>query len=343
MAQLSSEFVLPLKVVTARSENLKYHFKGILSKVEHRIVQRLANNEKIEFLTRWDDWLYAALDCQYPGWDKNLKVGDQIPGELLHSLACPTGELVSLGTWMLTKNVYRFADEISNELVKSKFEGTLPNYLINIPDLCIYVQTDNFDLELQGSKIYGVIFTITELCLQKVLVSTVFLDTGLSQTIVMVINDKKTIDECILDFIKEFQDNNLLLDESTVLAFQELQKKLINIILWFSLTKPDYMPLVPENHKEVTGIRKIKNTIRLFEAQKYKPYIAGNEMAGKIRAINQKIKEYKESASASSQPFREPHLRKAHYHLYWYGKRGKFERHDFLWIPTTLVSGNVDI
>ncbi|MGL2990897.1 hypothetical protein ACSVHR_11955 [Acinetobacter nosocomialis] len=36
---------------------------------------------------------------------------------------------------------------------------------------------------------------------------------------------------------------------------------------------------------------------------------------------------------------REPHLRKSHWHLYWYGKKGRYERYDFLLIPVTIVGG----
>ncbi|MCK0918767.1 hypothetical protein [Acinetobacter pittii] len=242
MANLSNEFAIPLKVVTARCQHLKASFKGIFNKIESKAIKYKNDDKKISSLVTWDDWIYAGLDCYAPDWQKGLNVGDAIPDHLINNLPCPTGELVTLGSWMLTKNIYRFENEVATELTKSKFEGNLPNFLINVPELCIYVQTDNFDLHFQQSKIYGVIFTLTELCYQKVLVSTIFLDTGLTRTIVLLVNEEKAIEDCLSDFIDEFHDDRSILDENEIDQYQSLQKQLINILLWFSLS--EVVPLV---------------------------------------------------------------------------------------------------
>ncbi len=338
MANLSNEFAIPLKVVTARCQHLKASFKGIFNKIESKAIKYKNDDKKISSLVTWDDWIYAGLDCYAPDWQKGLNVGDAIPDHLINNLPCPTGELVTLGSWMLTKNIYRFENEVATELTKSKFEGNLPNFLINVPELCIYVQTDNFDLHFQQSKIYGVIFTLTELCYQKVLVSTIFLDTGLTRTIVLLVNEEKAIEDCLSDFIDEFHDDRSILDENEIDQYQSLQKQLINILLWFSLSKPDYVPLLPDNHKERVGVQIVKRVPRLFEAQKYKPFIAGKEISKQIKAVNDQLTEY---SKQSSKVHRRPHLRRAHYHLYWYGAKGSYERYDFKWIPITLVGGTI--
>lgn len=338
MSKLSAEFINPLKVVTARSQHLKINFKGIIARIEKKAIKYKNENEKIDSIVTWDDWIYAALDCNDPNWHKPLKVGDSIPEHLVNNLASPTGELVTIGSWLLTKNIYRFDDEVASELIKSKFEGELPNFLINIPELCIYVQTDNFDLNFQQSKIYGVIFVLTELCYQKVLVSTVFLDTGMTRSIVLMINESKTIDDCLTDFINEFHDDRASLDEKEIEEYKSLQKKLINIVLWFSQTKPEFTPLIPENHLEKVGLQVVKRTPRLFEAQKYKPFIAGQETGEIIKKIKLDMENISQN---TSKVYRKPHLRRAHYHLYWYGAKGSYERYEFKWIPITLVGGQI--
>lgn len=93
-----------------------------------------------------------------PAWASNLKVGDHIPKELLDELPVTT-ELVTLGNWMLTKNIYRFEDIVINEILKTGFDGVIPNYIINLPDLCIYIQTDNAKLMFEDNRVMGVLFS----------------------------------------------------------------------------------------------------------------------------------------------------------------------------------------
>ena len=59
---------------------------------------------------------------------------------------------------MLTKNIYRFEDIVINEILKTGFDGVIPNYIINLPDLCIYIQTDNAKLMFEENLVMGVLF-----------------------------------------------------------------------------------------------------------------------------------------------------------------------------------------
>lgn len=273
-----------------------------------------------------------------PNWAKNLEVGQSIPKELLDRLPVTVGELVTLGSWMLTKNVYRFEDIVIKEILKSDFNGTLPSYIINLPDICTYIQTDNADLYFEDCKVIGVIFCVTELCEQRVLITNMYLDTGLPRTIVITLQEDQDIESSLGDFIDEFQyDADLTEHEDEISARLKIQKKLINLVLWFSQTKPDYIPLLPENHKEPKGFKEVKKEKRLFEASKYKPFLVGGETS---KVFNQFYKEYddlKKHLAGSGK--RMPHLRKSHWHLYWYGKKGANERYDFKLLPITMVGG----
>lgn len=80
---------------------------------------------------------HYGVKAKMPAWATNLKVGEHIPKELLDRLSVTQGELVTLGNWMLTKNVYRFENIVINEILKTGFDGVIPNYIINLPDLCV--------------------------------------------------------------------------------------------------------------------------------------------------------------------------------------------------------------
>jgi len=305
MANLPNSYALPLKIVSTRLNHMKTELTGVMKKIEQSAIynqkMRKDHSDDIQLLLTWDDWIYAALDCNHelkqariakeneiarqtsviekmlnnynnnlpfgkgidkgksangsvyeqalqnikgvkgykPAWASNLKVGDHIPKELLDELPVTTGELVTLGNWMLTKNIYRFEDIVINEILKTGFDGVIPNYIINLPDLCIYIQTDNAKLMFEDNRVMGVLFCVTELCGQRVLVSTMYLDTGMPRTIVITLNEDLDIESSLGDFVDEFQqdyDPETMQDDLNVRI--EIQKKLINLVLWFSQQKP---------------------------------------------------------------------------------------------------------
>ncbi|ENV52026.1 FinQ [Acinetobacter junii CIP 107470 = MTCC 11364] len=348
MANLSTEYSLPLKIVAVRLNHMKSHLPGLLKKIEKRAIdnlkQRKTQNDKddTQVLLTWDDWIYAALDADHerenakkenslmetpnkesvyekalnnimgrtsarkPGWASNLRVGEHIPKELLDRLPVTTGELVTLGNWMLTKNIYRFEDIVITEILKSGFDGVIPNYIVNLPDLCVYIQTDNANLKFEGSQIVGVLFSVTELCGDKVLVSTMYLDSGLPRTIVIMLNEDQDVESSLTDFVDQFQqDYDPETMQKDLKARLDIQKKLINLVLWFSQKKPEIIPLIPESNLKPVQFISVKKQKRLFEASKYKPYKIGTETSEKFKKIYADLEIAKAQGKVSG---REPHF-----------------------------------
>lgn len=281
---------------------------------------------------------HYGIKAKKPSWAANLQVGDTIPKELLDELPMPIGELVAVGSWMLTKNVYRFDDYVIKEVLKSNFEGKLPNHIVNLPDIATYIQTDNADLYFQGNKVVGVIFVVSSLCDQRVLITNFYLDTGLAKTIVISFEDECDIEESLTDFIDNFQqDYDPELHSEELNDRTEIQKKLINLALWFSQKKPETYPLIPTNQPERTDFKMVKGKKRLFEADKYKPYKVGEETGRLFRKVYADLETAKNKNKGTGK--RAPHLRKSHWHLYWYGPKGKYESWDLKLLPITMVGG----
>lgn len=279
-----------------------------------------------------------GVKARKPSWADNLSVGDNIPTKLLDELAMPIGELVSVGSWMLTKNIYRFDDYVIKEILKSTFEGKLPNHIINFPDIATYIQTDNADLFFQGSQVVGVIFVVSSLCGQRILITNFYLDTGVAKTIVISFEEDCEIEDSLTDFVDNFQQDydpelhSEELNERTIIL-----KKLINLALWFSQKKPETYPLVPNTKYDPVSFKSIKGKQRLFEADKYKPFKVGEETGRIFKKIYSDLEVTKAKNSGSGT--RAPHLRKSHWHLYWYGPKGKYESWDLKLLPITIVGG----
>lgn len=391
MTKLHDDYVIPLKVVTARLGHLKYSFRGIMAEIEERALKNLLirknnkSNDDFGLLLSWDDWIYAALDIQHrektnnnelgqrstldtildqdnarinlysnvletfkqkrgiaekkSGWADGLKTGEHIPVEFINDLPMPIGELVALGSWMLTKNVYRFDDLVIAELLKSEFEGKLPNHIINLPDIATYIQTDNADLRFQGHRVVGVIFLVSSLSDQRVLITNLYLDTGIAKTIVIAFDEDRDIEESLTDFVDNFQhEYNPDEHEEELNERLSVLKKLVNLALWFSQEKPETYPLILGVKNEPVGFKTVKGKKRLFEADKYKPFRVGTETGQAFRKIYSELELKKEQNKQSG--LRAPHLRRSHWHLYWYGKKGSFERWELKLLPITIVGGS---
>ena len=321
---LDPKIGIPLKVITARLEHVKFNLNGLMKRVEAYAIARQNSKDPHECLISGDEWTYAALDCRDPIWRERMKrtstimgvqaTGQEIPLSFINQLPCNIGEIITLGSWSLTKNIYRFEDQVIQMLVKTEYNRSIPGFLLNLPDIAIYVQTDNANLYVQNEQVVGVIFAKNTLNDRKVLFTTVYTDTGLAKTITMHFPDdddfESTVEDCMTDFIDTFFDEKNLPDEQEINTFMELQKKLINLILWFSQKEPDLRPLTPETTQARPKLELIKRELRLFEANKYKPTIVGTETNKKINEAI--LKRDEDLKSGNYKGTKKPHPRIPH-------------------------------
>lgn len=69
MANLPNSYALPLKIVSTRLNHMKTELTGVMKKIEQRAIYNQKNEKDhsndIQLLLTWDDWIYAALDCNH--------------------------------------------------------------------------------------------------------------------------------------------------------------------------------------------------------------------------------------------------------------------------------------
>ncbi|MFH4242444.1 hypothetical protein WAI99_20175, partial [Acinetobacter baumannii] len=116
----------------------------------------------------------------------------------------------------------------------------------------------------------------------RLLVSTMYLDDGMPRTIAIMLNEDQDIEASLTNFVDQFQqDYDPETMASDLKERLKIQKKLINLVLWFSQSKPEVTPLTPDTNKPVQFVE-IKKEKRLFEAGKYKTFKIGSETARKL-------------------------------------------------------------
>ena len=331
----------------AKKDNEKNKLPDILDK----ILNKQTSNNPVNYPVNLDygtsenkDIYQNALKLisnkiKQPTYSQNDEESIEFLDRLSNTSGITIGELVTLGNWLLTKNIYRFEDIVINEVLKTGFEGNLPTYIVNLPEISTYIQTDNADLFFEEKKVIGVIFCKTELDDNLVLVSTLYLDDGLPRTIAMNLEEDQNIEDCVTDFINDFQSQIIDEENEKVISDRiEIQKKVINLVLWFSQTEPDFYPLTPLTKEDKEYFKVISGEKRLFEASKYRPYILGKKTSEVFNRVYKDLDTALKNRPSGNK--RAPHLRKSHWHLYWYGKKGQFEKYDFKLLPITIVGGS---
>ena len=219
----------------------------------------------------------------------------------------------------------RFEDVVIKEVLKSEFKGKIPAYIINLPHLCTYVQTDNSDLVFEGEKVIAVLFARTMLNNDDVLVVTLYTDTGAPNTITLSILEDKSIEECITDFLdKALPDDTDIPDDAKNERIL-VMRKLINLVIWFSKKEPEIIPHQKDPEVNTYNFKVIEKNKRLFEANSYKTYTLGGITANLFNKVYDELKKAKGGQTTRSGGVT-PHLRSAHWQLYWLGKRRLDER-----------------
>ena len=109
---LDPKIGIPLKVITARLEHVKFNLNGLMKCVEAYAIARQNSKDPHECLISGDEWTYAALDCRDPIWRERMKrtstimgvqaTGQEIPLSFINQLPCNIGEIITLGSWSLT-------------------------------------------------------------------------------------------------------------------------------------------------------------------------------------------------------------------------------------------------
>ncbi len=165
----------------------------------------------------WMDISSTRLSRSYLAWTNETHqyhyavfktTGQEIPLSFINQLPCNIGEVIALGSWSLTKNIYRFEDQVIQMLLKTRIQPQYPSFLLN---LLILRSTFKPTMPISTCKMnkWSVLFLRkTRLNDRKVLFTTVYTDTGLAKTITMHFPDdddfESTVEDCMTDFIDTF-------------------------------------------------------------------------------------------------------------------------------------------
>lgn len=275
-------------------------------------------------LPKWPSYCYLPI----AGWIAIASGGGNV--DFAHSLAA--SRLAALGAWRLTKGIYQFDSTIFEQLTDTPFSGEIPaEVLLRLPQWGVYLLTPG--LKFGNSEMQGVFVHLEFDVNNNTKELRLLIDIDQNLVAIPVHLGKWTITEAI-DRMSKVASNNSALkgfdfknsDEDIIQIAQDINP-IISLVLYICSSEPEYFGSPPQRIRP----KKTKKGYKFFEPHQPTVFKIGEETGAKIREFSKD--------QGGTHKSHKPHIRRAHWHGFWKGKRNTSEqRFVYKWIPPIFVS-----
>lgn len=286
----------------------------------------------------WPDWCWVPLAAAY------AIVSGGGPNRVPLSSSMEIGNLGALAAWRMTKGIYRFDSDLFNSLWSTPIEKEIPkDVFYSLPEWCVYIKAPGnyrcLDKPLLGWFVY-LEWDVNENHPELRFV----LDTGEELRPYVIHLDYTSLTDCAkatFDGSKINLKDDLKNEMANVMA-KELFP-LISVSLYLCSERPDLRDLhnkkdYPKNPEP----SKTKNGIRFFPASNPSVWLTGYRIGSAIRLSKNEMSATKEPGTGYHASPR-PHIRRAHWHLFWTGPRSGEQKPLIKWIPPIPVGSEEKI
>jgi len=299
-------------------------------------VWKLAEKKREKLAKTLPSWCYLPFNAWITAACQTIRPG----GVDKRRLSRFAGAVSSIGTWRMTRGIYRFDPDLMSEIIDTPVEGNIPcEVLHRLPEWCVYVETPGY--ECDGEKILGFFAHLeTE-------------ENSGNEELVLLIDTEKG---CSLEVVYL---GNYSLDEGIRIAFEtyesyiarelsgearaaflsrsgRLVEPLLSLLLYLCSANADIgndarKPRIPKPVRASNGKKKI------LAAGNTRIWDVGERVGAAIRKGREAARFSGGGATAAGGASKRPHVRRAHWHGYWYGPREGDRVFKFIWIPPTHV------
>jgi hypothetical protein len=253
--------------------------------------------------------------------------------------------LGALISWRPSKGIYRFHQELYEALIQSDLEGEIPsNLLLRMPSWAVFIETpisENLPYQLEGFWAY-----LSRLGNQNELVlvglwrkdQLNFQSSADPEWDVLLfelligphpVSDltEMMYQQLARETGKEFTRNNevRLIQDCMVSA-------MLSLLLYLCSEEPDISNWEPEKPK----FKYFGNKRRWVSSKSVREWDVGLRLGAALRTARERLEndEHDETGAGLSP---RPHVRRAHWHSYWIGKRGE-QTISLRWLPPIPVN-----
>jgi len=229
--------------------------------------------------------------------------------------------LAALGTWQYSKSVYEFDPDIYESLIDAGISGNIPDeVLFHLPEWCVYIKTPN--LVFMGEDVLGFFAHLEDDVKTRKMELRIVLHFNDALHSLPLLLDNTTI-EASWNHLMTKSGLQLTQDDEELVG---LFKKIVPLILYLCTDAPEFKGSSNNMPSNATPT-KTKKGLKLFPVDKVRTWKVGYEIGDAIRSA------HKRAGGKKS-----PHLRRAHWHHFWTGKRDSEQRKiSCKFLPPTFV------
>lgn len=283
-----------------------------------------------ERLSGWSDHCYippnlawmAIAACKGVTTEEEF---NQLPSNIDLNLGGGVG-LSVLASWRMTKGIYRIDPLLYNSLMNTSLGGKLPSKVFEqLPQWCVYIETPN--LSMPSINIHGVWCARLE---------DTEVDGSISDTLVLLLNTDTLLIPLVLDLTKETLAEAVSAplvkseEQTAELGFsydvegvrslsEQFAEPILNLLIYIctqsDISSKGRFDVQPSNPKPK---KTRKKGIRLFASSGLTKWDVGIRMGANLRSALDGIPSEGGGGVGGK---KRPHVRNAHWHLYYKGKR----------------------
>lgn len=279
-------------------------------------------------LPNWADWCYLpiAAGVAIATQGNNSKLYQAMFNKINPAI------IVAGATWRITQGVYRFDAELYNTLVNQPLEGNIPcEVLKRLPEWCVYIEM--YDDEIEGFWAH----LEDDINTDRIELRLVIMFKDGVNTSVPIHLGNWTIEEGLQRMIQEAQQH--VQGYKVPQLPDELIKKIasmIQLVLYLCADNIDITQL-PQHPRY-----RVRRSGQVDVVRKVRTWDVGVRIGATIRKYrNERItaesQEHEQRQLKTRQSPR-PHIRKAHWHSYWVGKRDGERKLILKWLPPIPVN-----
>lgn len=285
-------------------------------------------------------------------------------------LAFETIKTAMLAGWRYTQDIFRFDNELYNSLINNtEVDFKFPSeVLMRLPAWCVYVETPHgifwskYDSagNITDFPIDGFFIFIDDMMYSDIAVMQFGIDVngtiscfdfpiefpadlkpkrGVKERVSAKVRGVGSIKE-IIEFLnadnhlKVPQEKSKVMIERTAINLP----KILSLLLYICSSEPDIVPTEKGVSLGFPKPKRTKNGMILFPPDRPKVWIMGENIGKQIREARRIREEYE---AQTGRKYPKAHIRRAHWHGYWTGKRDETQKFIYRWISETLVNVSV--